>query len=466
MAFRRCIISRTKPLYQEQRFSPSFSLINSRREDDEHDSPKKTSSNSTPSTRKIPSFLQSPIPASRFNRFNGFQKGSPSSAQFMNTMSYGSIVFGRSMSTGVDGGAAADKVEFMGDVAEVLSDGAIDNVVTQAAPGVSEVAAAAADSFFPVAAVQHFIDYVHTFTGFNWWASIAATTILIRFCTVPLLIHQLKATTKFTLLRPKLEEIKEEMQNRGMSPTAVAEGQTEMKKLFKEYGVTPFTPLKGLLIQGPVFICFFVAINNMVEKVPSFKEGGAFWFTDLTTPDSMYILPVLTGLTFWITVECNMQDGMEGNPAANTIKNVSRGFAVATVFLTSTFAKGIFFYWITANIFSLMYGSVIRNHAVKKALGIPIITPPPPSTSGQKPSLGFFEGIKKYAAAQAEMQRQQTLSSAAGGSKASSQQQPPATPVQQSLSQEQRIPSSSVLSQKIKSLERQVKGRKKGNKKR
>lgn len=44
-------------------------------------------------------------------------------------------------------------------------------------------------------------------------------------------------------------------------------------------------------------------INNMVEKVPSFKEGGAFWFMDLTTPDSMYILPVITALTFWITVE-------------------------------------------------------------------------------------------------------------------------------------------------------------------
>ena len=41
----------------------------------------------------------------------------------------------------------------------------------------------------------------------------------------------------------------------------------------------------------------------MTEKVPSFKSGGAYWFYDLTTPDSLYILPILTGLTFWITVE-------------------------------------------------------------------------------------------------------------------------------------------------------------------
>lgn len=41
----------------------------------------------------------------------------------------------------------------------------------------------------------------------------------------------------------------------------------------------------------------------MAEKVPSFRSGGALWFTDLTTPDSLFILPILTSLTFWVTVE-------------------------------------------------------------------------------------------------------------------------------------------------------------------
>lgn len=47
-------------------------------------------------------------------------------------------------------------------------------------------------------------------------------------------------------------------------------------------------------------------IRHMVDNVPSLKTGGAFWFTDLTTPDAMYILPVLTALTFWITVEVKL----------------------------------------------------------------------------------------------------------------------------------------------------------------
>lgn len=45
----------------------------------------------------------------------------------------------------------------------------------------------------------------------------------------------------------------------------------------------------------------------MAEKMPSFKNGGAYWFVDLTTPDTMYIFPVLTALTFWITVEVDIR---------------------------------------------------------------------------------------------------------------------------------------------------------------
>lgn len=50
-------------------------------------------------------------------------------------------------------------------------------------------------------------------------------------------------------------------------------------------------------------LLLLLQIRNMAEKVPSFQTGGALWFTDLTTPDSLYILPVITAMTFLITVE-------------------------------------------------------------------------------------------------------------------------------------------------------------------
>ncbi len=37
--------------------------------------------------------------------------------------------------------------------------------------------------------------------------------------------------------------------------------------------------------------------------VDSMREGGLFWFTDLTMADPYFLLPILTSVTMWITLE-------------------------------------------------------------------------------------------------------------------------------------------------------------------
>lgn len=58
----------------------------------------------------------------------------------------------------------------------VLSDSSVEIASAAAAlppaPVPGEVAAAAADSFLPVAALQHLIDAVHSFSGLNWLGSL------------------------------------------------------------------------------------------------------------------------------------------------------------------------------------------------------------------------------------------------------------------------------------------------------
>ncbi|PRQ60185.1 putative membrane insertase OXA1/ALB3/YidC, membrane insertase YidC/Oxa1 [Rosa chinensis] len=310
-------------------------------------------------------------------------------------------------------------------------------VVTSQGPAVSEVAVAAADSFLPVAGLQYLIDFVHSLTGLNWWASIALTTIFIRLATIPLLIDQLRATTKLNLMRPRLEQLKQEMQNMEADPEVLREGQKRMMALFHEYGVTPFSQLKGLFIQGPIFISFFLAFRNKAEKVPSFQNGGAPWFTDLTTPDSMLILPILTAMTFWITVERNMQEGLEGNPVAQTMKTYSRILAVIAIPVMMSFPKALFCYWLTSHIFSLTYGLAIRRPEVQSLLNLPEIPEPPPTAS--QPPFSIFEAVKKDTTIESE----------------------PSLSTETSKVSDRSISSSSILKQRLKSLEKHVKGKKK-----
>ena len=83
------------------------------------------------------------------------------------SMPISGMLFVRNMSSGIGSG---EKIELLSDMADVLGDKGMEVVgnVAAAAPAVSEVAVAAADSWLPVAALQYAIDGVHNFTGCNW----------------------------------------------------------------------------------------------------------------------------------------------------------------------------------------------------------------------------------------------------------------------------------------------------------
>ena len=72
--------------------------------------------------------------------------------------------------------------------------------------------------------------------------------------------------------------------------------------------------------------------------MPSFTEGGALWFTDLSIPDPIYGLPVLTAGMFWAMVELGASDGMEGQDPKmiNNMKMFMRFFTPLMVVMGST----------------------------------------------------------------------------------------------------------------------------------
>ncbi|CAI5980093.1 unnamed protein product, partial [Closterium sp. NIES-65] len=142
----------------------------------------------------------------------------------------------------------------------------------------------------------------------------------------------------------------------GYNTEAVAHYNGKMQALLKKHNTTPFAPLLGIFLQAPIFIGFYFAITGMAEHMPSFATGGAFWFTDLSTPDPTYLLPLMSSAGILAAVELNAAEGMEGAPNAAQMKWFMRGLAVTMVPLTVTFPKAVFCYWITTNVFSLVQG--------------------------------------------------------------------------------------------------------------
>ncbi|RYR18642.1 hypothetical protein Ahy_B03g063257 isoform B [Arachis hypogaea] len=388
MAYRRYLLRRTN--LSNCNFRPSFSYVLHHTIDEP---------NQRQQEKPVPAAITSLIQARSFGSFlkgsTGFGASSKRRTIFNNTFSGYSLC--RYMSTLNDD---SDKINFGIDVADVLAETTIDTVASQAGSVVDEVAIAAADSLLPVKMVQYAIDYVHSFTGMNWWAAIVMTTFLVRIATIPSLVNQLKANSRFHVLRLKVDEIKAQMEDKESDPAAVAEGQKQIAKLFKEFGASRFPSLQGFFIQASILISFFCAISNMAEKMPSFKHGGAYWFTDLTTPDSLYIFPVLTALSFLVIVEVSIlfpellfqlsfllsffvaslilhivQEASYGTvvESSTTMKNLSRAVSVLVVPCAMELPKAILCFWLTSNLFLIIYGLVISVPSVKKSLGIPVI---------------------------------------------------------------------------------------------
>lgn len=61
---------------------------------------------------------------------------------------------------------------------------------------------------------------------------------------------------------------------------------------------------KCATLQVPIFLSVFIGLRGMANlPVESMKTGGCLWFPDLTITGPLYGLPLLTALTFWLTVE-------------------------------------------------------------------------------------------------------------------------------------------------------------------
>ncbi|CAI5521950.1 unnamed protein product [Closterium sp. Naga37s-1] len=275
----------------------------------------------------------------------------------------------------------------------VLGDGAAD-VISAATSDLgvtvgSELAAAAAHCSAPIAALQQLIGAVHDVAGLPWWLSIAAATVGIRLILLPAFVYQVRSTVKMALIKPEMERLLNKVKAAGYDTEAVAHYNGKMQALLKKHNTTPFAPLLGIFLQAPIFIGFYFAITGMAEHMPSFATGGAFWFTDLSTPDPTYLLPLMSSAGILAAVELNAAEGMEGAPNAAQMKWFMRGLAVTMVPLTVTFPKAVFCYWITTNVFSLVQGLGLKRPGVRKALGIPTLKPPSSNASPGSASLGL-----------------------------------------------------------------------------
>lgn len=174
-----------------------------------------------------------------------------------------------------------------------------------------------------------------------YFLDILIFTAIIKFLILPLTIKQTRSTVKMTEMQPKLKELQEKYKN---DPQKLQQKQME---LYKESGSNPLAGCLPLLVQFPILTAMYYVIYNY----PDFANAGFFWVKSLAEPDKYLILPILSGVTTFISGM--MLQTKSNDPSAKTAKQMNIFMSIFFVYISYKFKSALVLYWILGNLIQM-----------------------------------------------------------------------------------------------------------------
>jgi YidC/Oxa1 family membrane protein insertase len=205
----------------------------------------------------------------------------------------------------------------------------------------------------------------------NFGLGVIALTIVVRLILMPLTVMQLRSSKKTTetmnVVKPKLEQLKKKY---AKNPQKL---QQETMKVYKEAGISPMGCLSSpmllsTVIQLPIYIALYRAIIQALATTPQDFLGlsqnlyswgvvnhglpisGHFlWLNLANNGDPYFVLPVLVGVTQWISQKMMIQPTTDPQQQSmNSMMQIMMPLLMA--FMTITFPAGLGLYFLMTSI--------------------------------------------------------------------------------------------------------------------
>ncbi|XP_070070743.1 mitochondrial inner membrane protein OXA1L [Drosophila takahashii] len=248
----------------------------------------------------------------------------------------------------------------------------------------------------PVGLVQNCMEFIHCTWEIPWWGAIAMGTLAVRTIIFPLVILAQRNSAKMNNNMPQMQMLQLKMTEARQSGNAIESARyaQEMMLFMREKGVNPLKNMVVPLAQAPLFISFFMGLRQMANApVESMRDGGLFWFTDLTMADPFYLLPMITSATLYLTIEIGTDSARLSAANMNTMKYVLRALPIVIFPFTMNFPAAILTYWACSNFISLGQVALLRIPSVRDYFKIEKMLTHAPSAL--PPKKGFVGGMKE-----------------------------------------------------------------------
>ncbi|KAG2435889.1 hypothetical protein HXX76_007084 [Chlamydomonas incerta] len=252
----------------------------------------------------------------------------------------------------------------------------------------ASILSAKADAFFSASWCISGLQAVHDSLGTPWFLSIAIFNITLRLLTFPLMVVAQKGSAKMMAFNHNLIHAKK-LQEAAMKATSQEEHQRLFTAFRNEYNVQAAKhgdPVKTALVvpgvmilNGAIFLSIFNGVSKlMAAKVPSLTTGGALWFTDLTSPDPYFGLPLMCTAVTLAMVEYGINLAGDAGPMpedrakmTNGLKNFMRVMAFMFIPAGGYVAAGTAVLWVSNTAFGVAQGLTLRNDGFRRRVGLP-----------------------------------------------------------------------------------------------
>lgn len=179
--------------------------------------------------------------------------------------------------------------------------------------------------------------------------AIVVFTILMKILLLPINIKQTASTKKMNEINPKMKEIQAKYKN------DKEKMNQKLMELYKENNYNPASGCLPALIQLPVIIALFRVLQQPTKFVFSPEQYAALaknflWLSDLSQPDKLFILPVLSALTTYVQTAMISSKG-NVDPSLKTMNMI---MPIMIGWITIKFPSGLAMYWVVGNIFTII----------------------------------------------------------------------------------------------------------------
>jgi YidC/Oxa1 family membrane protein insertase len=195
----------------------------------------------------------------------------------------------------------------------------------------------------------HWLIVTLTDLTLNYGLAIVLFTLIIRTVLAPLYVMQIRSSRKMMQLSPKLKQLQKK---HGKDREALTR---ETMALYKEYNHNPALGCVLPLVQLPILWSLFLVLRDIASHPPALHHdlyaSGFLWLTSLGHPDQLHILPIVAGITQWITQRMMLQP--TSDPQQRQVNQIMQFLPAMIVVFAWAYPSGLAVYWVISNFYMM-----------------------------------------------------------------------------------------------------------------